>query len=102
LVTSWELEWNRFQILRWEEETWRIRSRAQWIKCGDNNTKYFHKMAKFNRNRKHVWEITNSSGVHLTDQGEIKKEAVNHFKLFFEAKSEHNINDLAKDYKSVS
>jgi hypothetical protein len=49
-----ELESNRNKLLRGEEETWRIRSRVTWIKSGDSNTKYFHKMASFNRNQKHV------------------------------------------------
>jgi hypothetical protein len=50
-----ELECNRNKILPKEEESWRLRSRENWIKSGDNNTKFFHKVASHKRNQKHVW-----------------------------------------------
>jgi DNA-directed RNA polymerase subunit F len=53
-------------------------------------------MASFNRNQKHIWEVKSSSGAHLKDQGEIKLQVVNHFKLFFEANTKQNINNLAR------
>jgi len=62
-----ELEINRNNFLCREEETWRIRSRATWIKNGDFNTIVFHKMGSFNRNRKHVWDLIKDNGDNLTN-----------------------------------
>jgi hypothetical protein len=91
-----ELETNRNNFLHREEEAWRIRSRVTWIKSGDSNTKIFHKMASFNRNRKHVWEIINGNGDTITDQKAIKEEVVNYFKHFYKEKERTNYNDLVR------
>jgi hypothetical protein len=77
-----ELECKRNKILREEEESWRLRSRATWIKSGDNNTRFFHKVASHNRNQKHVWEIMDGNGIILTDQGAIRAEAVTTISIF--------------------
>jgi hypothetical protein len=91
-----ELETNRKKNLREEEEAWRIRSRVTWIKSGDSNTKKIHKMASFNRNQKHVWELIKGNGDTLIDQKEIKEEVVNYFKQFFREKERDNYIDLVR------
>jgi hypothetical protein len=48
------LEAERNDILKTEEESWRQKSRATWLKCGDHNTKYFHKFSSARRNQKHI------------------------------------------------
>jgi hypothetical protein len=91
-----QLESNRNNHLRNEEETWRIRSRATWIQSGDSNTKFFHKMASYNRNQKHIWELQKENGDSITEQEEIKEEAVNYFKHFFKAKDATNYTELTR------
>jgi hypothetical protein len=90
------LESNRNNLLREEEEAWRLRSRVTWIRSGDSNTKFFHKMASYNRNRKHVWELTSSTGIKITGQEAIKEEAFNHFKDFFRAKDRSDYSKLVR------
>jgi hypothetical protein len=29
-----------------KEETWRLKRRAIWLECGDENTKFFHALQK--------------------------------------------------------
>jgi hypothetical protein len=48
------LETEHNQILLLEEEHWRQKSCAVWLKCGDRNNKYFHKYASTKRNQKHI------------------------------------------------
>ena len=36
----------RNTLLLDQEETWRLKSRAIWLACGDENTKFFHAYAK--------------------------------------------------------
>jgi len=46
------LEANRANLLKAEEFAWRLRSRETWLRSGDSNSKYFHKVASYNRQKK--------------------------------------------------
>jgi exonuclease III len=58
-VTLKNLEQSRAHILREEEQRWRLKSRATWLNSGDSNTKYFHRVASHNRDKKLIWSIMN-------------------------------------------
>jgi hypothetical protein len=60
------------KLLLDEEERWRQKRRATWIKSGDNNTKFFHRFASYRRNKKYLWEITDDDGRLHTGQEDIK------------------------------
>jgi hypothetical protein len=77
------LEKERKRLLLAEEEQWRQKSRAIWIKCGDKNTKFFHKYVSYRRNKKFIWEIQDESGVTHSGQEAIKTEASKFYKSFF-------------------
>jgi hypothetical protein len=87
------LEEERNKLLLAEEELWRQRSRAIWIKSGDQNTKFFHQFASFRRNNKHIWEVLDENGQVHFGQEALKKEANRHFKSFFEESGHSTIND---------
>jgi hypothetical protein len=90
------LETNRNSFLRGEEEAWRICSRVTWIKSGDSNTKFFHKMTSYNKNRKHVWELISGNGDKLIGQKAIKEEDVNYLKKKIRAKDRTNYSELVR------
>jgi len=52
---------------------------------GDKNSRYFHKLASFNRVRKHIWHIKHGHGDIVMEQESIKDADVNVFKDFYKA-----------------
>ena len=41
------------------QEALRLKSRAIWMECGDDNTKYFHAFAKGRKQQNTIWELKN-------------------------------------------
>ena len=62
-----------------EEVSWRQKSREIWLKEGDINTKFFHKMANTHRRRNQLNRIK-INGRCLTKESEIKEEVGRNFK----------------------
>ena len=58
-----------------EEITWSQKSREVWLKEGDRNTSFFHKMVNAHRRRNNVDEIR-INGVWLLEENEIKEGVV--------------------------
>ena len=57
-------------ILR-EEIHWRQKARVKWVKEGDCNSKFFHKVANGRRNRKFIKFFKNESGLVLNNSESI-------------------------------
>eukprot|EP00253_Pinus_taeda_P034108 PITA_34108 len=58
----WDLEKRKQKILAMEEATWRLKSRALWLREGDKNTKFFHRFANKRREVNTIWEIKDEVG----------------------------------------
>ncbi|CAM8905799.1 unnamed protein product [Rhodiola kirilowii] len=62
-----------------EELYWKQRSRADWLKEGDRNTRYFHLRASQRRKINMIREIQGRSGDQIITDEEICREVVNYF-----------------------
>ncbi|XP_028089573.1 uncharacterized protein LOC114289924 [Camellia sinensis] len=77
-----------WQLNRNKERLWHQKSRMQWVRFGDRNTRFFHIMAS-NRQRKNMLDSVLVEGVRLEDPVLVKQEVVRHFNQQF---SEHWIH----------
>ncbi|RVW33010.1 hypothetical protein CK203_107561 [Vitis vinifera] len=68
-------------ILR-EEIHWRQKGRVKWVKEGDCNSKFFHKVANGRRNRKFIKVLENESGLVLNNSERIIEEILLYFEKF--------------------
>ena len=58
-----------------EKIHWRQKSRALWLKEGDSNTRFFHKMANYHRRYNRV-ETLCIEGLLSNDPNEVKEHVV--------------------------
>lgn len=71
-----------------EEMYWAQRSRVQWIKCGDRNSRFFHSSTIQRRERNKISRIQNSSGEWLDKEVDIGGCFKEHFVNLFQASEE--------------
>jgi hypothetical protein len=79
------LEKKRNEWLKREEEEWRLKSRALWIKVGDNNTKFFHNFSNQRQNLNTIWEIKNEEGIRVSSFQEKSEAGARFFESLFSA-----------------
>ena len=60
-------------ILKEEEVLWKQRSKVQWLREGDFNSAYFHKIDNGRRKKNAIIAIQSANGV-LENQNEIELE----------------------------
>ena len=61
-----------------EKISWRQKSREVWLRKGDKNSSFFHKMANAQR-RRNFLSTVKVNGRRLTNEDEIREEVVNTF-----------------------
>lgn len=71
------------QALENEEIYWKQRSRENWLKQGDKNTKWFHKHASMRKKRNEILGISNSSGAWISDRHQMEQTFENYFTTIF-------------------
>ena len=62
-----------------EETSWRQKSREIWLKDGDRNTSFFHRMANSHKRRNNI-EMIQIRGVWVNGDDEVRTGIVNAFK----------------------
>jgi hypothetical protein len=80
-------------LLRQEEETWRQKSRVNWLATGDRNTKFFHAYASSRKQINTIWDITKEDGTIISNKLDLQKEVVDYFQNIFKAHTDLAISD---------
>lgn len=75
-----EISCLKLHYLKQEESTWRLKSRALWLKEGDWNTKFFHKFTNHRREKNDIWRICDGNRGYFYSQQEISDAAHKHFR----------------------
>ncbi|XVF64887.1 hypothetical protein PTKIN_Ptkin09bG0203000 [Pterospermum kingtungense] len=73
------LQMDLHELLKAEESFFKQKSRVTWVHDGDQNTKFFHKMATAHCSRGFIRNVVNSTGVRLENFKQISNEFVNFF-----------------------
>ncbi len=70
------------RLAHFEETSWRQKSRVLWLKEGDDNTKFFHRTANFNRRRNYLSGLE-VDGVFYGEEEEIKQQIVQFYSSLY-------------------
>ena len=65
-----------------EEISWRQKSQFLFVKEGDNNTRFFHRIANSHRRSNHIWGIE-VDGVLYEDEEEVWSKVVNFYQRLY-------------------
>ncbi|KAL9426467.1 hypothetical protein AB3S75_033282 [Citrus x aurantiifolia] len=78
-----EVERQIQNLLADEEIFWKQRSRADWLKGGDKNTKFFHHKASSRKKKNRIWGIENAAGSWIENAEEVEHEFSKYFTHLF-------------------
>ncbi|KAJ9678294.1 hypothetical protein PVL29_020454 [Vitis rotundifolia] len=88
-------------ILR-EEIHWRQKARMKWVKEGDCNSRFFHKVANGRRNRKFIKELENERGLMLNNSESIKEEILLYFEKLYSGPAGESWRVEGLDWSPIS
>lgn len=75
-------KWN--QLANAEEQFFKQKSRVSWLRYGDHNTTFFHRVAQSRAAKNVIKRLTTDGGETITKLNQIKEEVVNYFKRFLQ------------------
>ena len=78
------------------EESWRLKSRAIWLECGDENTKFFHAFARGRKAANTIWCLKDEEGLEHFDFEGKARCGVNHFESLFRAPAQASIAEVIR------
>lgn len=76
-------------LLYFEESFLKEKVRVRWMKEGDKNTQFFHRIAKSHGARNKILRLMNEQNIMIEDYEEIKKMVVDFFEHFFKEPNQH-------------
>jgi hypothetical protein len=71
------------ELLYQEEMMWLQRSRVNWLKEGDRNTKYFHQRARWRVRKNRIKRLKTESGDWTSNQRMMENMATEYFRNLF-------------------
>eukprot|EP00253_Pinus_taeda_P019692 PITA_19692 len=84
------------KILLDKEEEWRLKSRAIWLKPGDENTSFFHNFAKGRKSVNTIWSLKNEEGREFNSFPELSSLGQRHFQEIFFDPGEATIAEVIR------
>eukprot|EP00253_Pinus_taeda_P011302 PITA_11302 len=90
------LEKAQNQILLAKEKEWRLKSRAIWLKAGDENTRFFHNYAKGRESANTIWSLKDEAGRELKTFSELSSLGMRHFQNIFSDTGETTIAEIIR------
>eukprot|EP00253_Pinus_taeda_P031947 PITA_31947 len=89
-----ELENQKQKILREREESIRLRSRATWLKAGDDNTRFFHNYAKGRKVKNTIWSLPMPDGDVVDTFPKLSQLGSSHFRNLYKQPPASSIADI--------
>ena len=79
------LEKRKQTFLKEQEEAWRQKSRAIWLKSGDENTKKFQANVRGRKASNTIWDLKNEDGDLVKSFKDLAELGVKHFQNLYKA-----------------
>uniref|UniRef100_A0A2N9FN80 Protein kinase domain-containing protein n=1 Tax=Fagus sylvatica TaxID=28930 RepID=A0A2N9FN80_FAGSY len=83
-------------LLAKEERLWRQRSRAEWLKAGDRNTRYFHCRATQRQRRNHVYRLKSPTGLWTTNSAQVPALFIDYYNSLFQTENPGQIEQVVE------
>lgn len=93
------IEFELESLLEEEEIYWRQRSREDWLKWGDQNSKWFHKRASMRKKKNEIKGIMDINGVWTEEQVKIEDTFIQYFQNLFSSSNptKEKIEEILKN-----
>lgn len=91
-----DLENQKSKILKYIEESICLRSRAIWLKAGDDNTRFFHNYAKCRKVQNTIWNIPLLEGGVANSFNKLSHLGSSHFRNLYKQPPGSTIADIIK------
>eukprot|EP00253_Pinus_taeda_P006660 PITA_06660 len=89
-----ELENQKNNILKNREESIRLRSRATWLKAGDENSRFFHNYAKGRKVSNSIWNLPLPEGGLADSFNKISQLGTAHFRGIYKSPAGINLAEI--------
>ena len=87
-------------LAQFEEIFWRQKSRALWLREGDNNTGFFHKIANSNCRRNYM-RCIEVNGIQNEDESELKEKVVEFYSTLYQESEDWRPKVVDLPFKTI-